>query len=98
FESDYAEIAGILGKSEANCRQIVRRARERVRRDRPRFEVSETARRRLLERFITAIRNVDKDALLELFAEDASWIADGGGKARAASKPLSGGARVARLL
>ncbi|HEX7030377.1 MAG TPA: RNA polymerase sigma factor SigJ [Gammaproteobacteria bacterium] len=98
FESDYAEIAGILGKSEASCRQIVHRARERVRRDRPRFAVSEAARQRLLGRFVDAMRNADKDAFLELFAEDATWTSDGGGKVAAASKAVTGNARIAKLL
>ena len=60
FDSDYADIAGILGKSEAACRQIVHRARRRVRQDRPRFAVSETARARLPERFLEASRTGSK--------------------------------------
>jgi RNA polymerase sigma-70 factor (ECF subfamily) len=40
FDCDYSEIARILGKAEARCRQIVHRARERVRNDRPRFQAS----------------------------------------------------------
>src|SRR5918998_599552 len=44
FDCGYAEVARILGKSEAACRQMVHWARVRVRRDRPRFAVSESAR------------------------------------------------------
>ncbi|HEU4620347.1 MAG TPA: RNA polymerase sigma-70 factor [Gammaproteobacteria bacterium] len=98
FDCDYSEVAQILGKSEPTCRQIVHRARERVRRERPRFQVSETARRRLLERLIAAVQTADREALLALFAEDATWTADGGGKTPAASKVLQGGARVAKLV
>ena len=64
FDSGYADIAAILGKSEATCRQIVHRARRRVHQDRPRFKVSEGARSRLLERFVEALRTEDKTALL----------------------------------
>ena len=98
FDCDYRELAGALGKSQAACRQIVHRARERVRRDRPRFEVSEAARRRLLEKFQAAVTAADRKTLIDLFAADATWTADGGGKTAAASRILHGGARIAKLL
>ena len=98
FDCDYPEVAGVLGKNQAGCRQLVHRARERVRRDRPRFQVSEAARRRLLEMFAAAVQSSDRDTLLALFAEDATWTADGGGKTRAASKVVHGAARIAKLL
>jgi RNA polymerase sigma-70 factor (ECF subfamily) len=98
FDSDYAEIAQILGKSETACRQIVSRARKRVREKRPRVQVPETARRALLDRFVTAVQTQDKDALLALFAQDATWTSDGGGKARAALKVVRGRERVVRFV
>ena len=97
FDSEYAEIAEILGKSEAACRQIVSRARKRVREQRPRVQVSEAARRSLLERFAHAIQAQDKGALLALLAEGASWTSDGGGERRAARKVIRGRERVARF-
>jgi RNA polymerase sigma-70 factor (ECF subfamily) len=98
FDSGYAEIAQILGKSEAACRQIVSRARKRVREKRPRVKVTEGARRALLDRFVTAIQTQDKGALLELFAQDVTWTSDGGGKARAALKIVRGRERVVRFV
>lgn len=95
FDTDYAEIAAILGKSEAACRQIVSRARKRVSGQRPRAEVSDAARRQILERFVQAVRTQDKAALMNLFAEGVSWTSDGGGKARAALKVMRGRERVA---
>lgn len=95
FDTEYAEIAQILGKSEAACRQIVSRARKRVRGQRPRAQVSEAARRAVLERFAYAIQMNDKAALLDMIAEGASWSSDGGGKARAALKVIRGRERVA---
>ena len=97
FDSGYADIAGILGKNEATCRQIVHRARQRVHQDRPRFKVSEAARGRLLERFIDALRSENQAALLALFAADATWTSDGGGKAKAARKVVRGAELVARF-
>lgn len=98
FDSEYAEIAGILGKNEAACRQIVHRARSRVRRDRPRFQVSEGARNRLLERFLAALEAQDKESLVALFEADATWTSDGGGKAKAARKVIRGSKLVARFI
>ncbi len=97
FDSGYADIAGILGKSEATCRQIVHRARERVQQDRPRFKVSEEARSRLLERFLEALRTENKAALLSLFAADATWTSDGGGRAKAALKVVRSAELVSRF-
>ena len=97
FDTDYAEIAEILGKSEAACRQIVSRARRRVRGQRPRAQVSDAARRSVLERFANAIQAQDKSALLELVAEKASWTSDGGGRTRAALKVIRGRERIARF-
>lgn len=97
FDTDYAEIAEILGKSEAACRQIVSRARKRVRGHRPRAQVTDAARRSVLERFANAIRTQDKSALLELVAQKASWTSDGGGRTRAALKVIRGRERVVRF-
>jgi RNA polymerase sigma-70 factor (ECF subfamily) len=98
FDSDYGEIAQVLGKSETACRQIVSRARKRVRENKPRVQVNETTRRALLDRFVSAVQTQDKEALLALFAESATWTADGGGKARAALKVVHGRERVVRFV
>jgi RNA polymerase sigma-70 factor (ECF subfamily) len=97
FDSDYAEIAQVLGKSENACRQIASRARRRVQEQKPRVEVSEVARKALLNRFVQAIMTHDKDTLLSLFAAEASWTSDGGGKAKAARRVIHGRERVARF-
>jgi RNA polymerase sigma-70 factor (ECF subfamily) len=98
FESDYSEIAQILGKSESACRQLVSRARKRVHDERPRVQVSEVARTKLLNRFVQALLNNDKDAMMTLLATDAAWISDGGGKTRAALKPVLGREAVTRFV
>jgi RNA polymerase sigma-70 factor (ECF subfamily) len=98
FDSDYGEIAQILGKSAAACRQIVSRARRRVREDRPRVQVSESARKAVLTRFVDAVMSQDKGALMQLLAADATWTSDGGGKAKAARKVVRGSDHVARFV
>ncbi|MDB5804978.1 MAG: polymerase sigma-70, type [Betaproteobacteria bacterium] len=97
FEMDYVEVAQMLGKSEATCRQLVHRAKERVRQNRPRFEVSRAAHVRLLERFVEASRGGDIKQLAALFAEDATFTGDGGGKAQSVTRVLQGALRLARF-
>jgi RNA polymerase sigma-70 factor, ECF subfamily len=98
FDRGYGEIAALLEKSEAACRQLVHRARERVRRDQKRFDVPDAARVRLLKRFTAAVEAQDEQALLALFAPDATWTADGGGRVAASRHPLVGAERIAKLV
>jgi len=97
FEHDYAAVAAAIGKSEAACRQILHRARERVQADRPRFAVAPEQRARLLDRFLAATRNGDTAGLKALFADDITLWSDGGGKAKAALNPIHGADKVARF-
>jgi len=90
FESDYAEIAETLGRSEAACRQLAARAREHVREARPRFSVPQEAASRLVTAFIDAARRSDLTALKGMLAEDAVLITDGGGKRKAALRVMTG--------
>ncbi|HXE81125.1 MAG TPA: RNA polymerase sigma-70 factor [Vicinamibacterales bacterium] len=98
FDRDYDEIAAMLGKSESACRQIVHRARARVRSDRKRFEVTEAAKASLLRKFTAAVEAQDEQTLRRIFAPDATWTADGGGRAPAAQYPVKGGDRIAQLV
>ena len=98
FDVGYAEIAAVLDRTEPACRQVVHRARERVRDERKRFEVSQSAKTNLLQQFMTALEARDEQRLVELFAPDATWTADGGGRAAAAPAPIVGAARIARLV
>jgi RNA polymerase sigma-70 factor, ECF subfamily len=97
FDSGYDDIAKILGKSEAACRQIVSRAVKRVRAERPRVQVSAEAQRRLLDGLVQALQTRDQEGLLKILAKDSAWTSDGGGKARAALKVIHGAERVARF-
>jgi len=98
FDFSYPEIAGVLEKSEAATRQIVHRARTRVRSERQRFQPSESDRADLLRRFRAAVDARDEQALLSLFAPDAVWTADGGGRTAASPRPLVGAERIVRLV
>jgi RNA polymerase sigma-70 factor, ECF subfamily len=98
FDVGYDGIAAVLEKTEAACRQVVHRARERVRGERRRFEVTESAKKAMLDKFIAAMHEQNEARLLALFAPDATWTADGGGKAGAGLYPIVGADRIARLV
>ncbi len=72
FEYEYAEVASILGQTEANCRQILRRARQHLSALRPRFATSEHKQNDLFERFLNAVRTGEMEGLAALLAEDVS--------------------------
>ncbi|HUX88179.1 MAG TPA: RNA polymerase sigma-70 factor [Chloroflexota bacterium] len=96
FDYDYADIAGMVGKSEGNCRQILRRARQRLGQREARFPVIRQQQARLTEQFVRASASGDLTGLLSLLADDVVFVADGGGKARAGIRPVHGPEKVAR--
>lgn len=98
FDLGYTEIARIVGKTETASRQLIHRARERVRTDKPRFEASETERARLIKKFSAAANAGDEKTLLALFSDEIQMTSDGGGKVTAARKVIRGKAKLARAL
>lgn len=95
FDSDYAEIAQVVNKSEAACRQLVHRAVARIQEQRPRFSVSKSAHRELLATFTQAARQGDIAAMRALMSADVQLVADGGGKVSSFLHILKGAGRVA---
>jgi RNA polymerase sigma-70 factor (ECF subfamily) len=81
FAFPFGEIAEVIGKSEAACRQLASRARRLVEDGRPRFDVDRREREELAARFFDAMTVGDVDALRELLAADVEVYGDGGGKA-----------------
>ena len=98
FGYGYEEIARVVDRAEDNCRQLAARARRHVEAHRPRFAVEPERQEELTERFIHAVETGDADALVTLLAEDAVAYTDGGGKVRAAPRPIAGREKVARFL
>lgn len=96
FDLPYRQIADVVDRTVPNCRQIARRARERLDDvDRARSAPPEEH-DRLLARFLAATREGDVDALLELLADDVVAYGDGGGVVPAARRPVRGPDRVGR--
>jgi RNA polymerase sigma-70 factor, ECF subfamily len=98
FGYGFDEVAELIEKSEAACRQLAVRAREKVQDGKPRFETSVEKRWALAERFFAAIEQGDTAGLADMLAEDVVLYGDGGGKAPARREPLRGTAETARFL
>jgi RNA polymerase sigma-70 factor (ECF subfamily) len=98
FDMDYRDIADVLDRSEAACRQLVVRGRDHMRDQRPRFEPSPGASARLASAFQAAIVDGNLPALAQLLAEDAVFYSDGGGKRNAALNPLYGKDKIMRFV
>jgi len=98
FDLEFSEIAGIVAKSETNCRQILTRARKRIDERRPRFDTSPEAAEKLVAPFMEAVRKGELEKLVATMANDVILVTDGGGKARAISRPLHGAEPIAKLL
>lgn len=98
FDYDFAEVAGILGKSTSSCRQLASRARGHLRRDRRRASVDLTEYRRVARSFFAALQSGELDSLRAVLAENVVLQSDGGGRAAAARKPIEGARSVAVFL
>jgi len=98
FEYSYRDVSGVLDCSEANARQIYRRAKQHLTEGRPRFTASAEVRSDLLSRFLQAAAEGALEQLEALLADEVTVWADGGGRVSAARRPVSGRDKVARLL
>jgi RNA polymerase sigma-70 factor (TIGR02957 family) len=98
FAYSFDEVAAIVAKSPAACRQIAVRARRRLADDRPRFEPSARERDELARRFFAACQDGRLSELVTMLAPDATFTGDGGGKGKALGRPVVGACRVGRLL
>src|SRR6476619_2288365 len=98
FELDFDEIAKSVGKSEANTRQILTRARRRLRDARPRFTVSRRESEEIVRHFRHACMTGNIEELMAVLHTDAALVSDGGGKVAAATRPVLGADRIAKFV
>jgi RNA polymerase sigma-70 factor (ECF subfamily) len=98
FDTPYDEIAEAVGKSPAAVRQIAHRAKEHVAARRPRMQVERAEQEAVVEKFLAAVQGGGIEDLLAVLAPDVVMVADGGGIAQAARKPIHGADRVAAFL
>lgn len=99
FAYSHAEIGSILDRSEASCRQVLRRARQRIGDERTATEIPPARRHEVVRRFVAACQGGDVDALLAALMSDVELVFDGGATVKtAARRPIRGADRVARFL
>ena len=99
FAYSHAEIAAILERSEASCRQLLRRARQRIESGRTRHTVEPAHRDAVMRAFVSACQGGGLEAFLELLSEEVVLTFDGGPEVKTAARhPISGADRVARFL
>ncbi|QGN34580.1 RNA polymerase sigma-70 factor [Microlunatus sp. Gsoil 973] len=98
FSFDYPQIAEIVGRSEANCRQLLRRARQHVEHRQPRFDADPADRDALARRFFAALARGDLGPLVDRLAEDVVAYGDGGGSWPSIPRPILGRENVVRML
>ncbi len=97
FGFDFEEVATAVDRSPANARQIAVRARKHIESRRPRFDPSPERRQELAARFFAAMHDGDIDGLMDMLAEDAMVVGDGGGRG-GVRQPVTGRLRIARFL
>jgi RNA polymerase sigma-70 factor, ECF subfamily len=106
FSYDYSELAEIFEKTEDNCRQILKRAKDYMGKSVKRFEVDLKVHEKILNNFLDACTEGNMTELIGLLKEDIVLFADGGGRAidvkgqrlTAALNPISGKENVSKFL
>jgi RNA polymerase sigma-70 factor (ECF subfamily) len=97
FDYEYPDVAAVVGKSEANCRQIIRRAKLQLQAT-PQAATPPTAQaRQLVEEFLAAAASGKVEPMLALLAAESTVYSDGGGRVKAAGRAIVGADRVSRF-
>ncbi|MEM1179799.1 MAG: sigma factor-like helix-turn-helix DNA-binding protein [Acidobacteriota bacterium] len=97
FDYAYADVASIIGKPEATCRQLVHRAQKHLERGAPRFDVPRQKREELLQLFADAANAGDLAPLVQWLDRDVVLTTDGGGRVPSALRPIVGADKVVRF-
>ncbi|MDN3017210.1 RNA polymerase sigma-70 factor [Paenibacillus sp. BSR1-1] len=103
LQFNYEEIAEIVGKSSINCRQIFHRAKQGL--DKNALEIMkektqdvQNQTKNVIERFVNLLTSGDTEGIKNLLVSEATLISDGGGKVKAALRPIYGSNRVCTFL
>lgn len=98
FGYSFDEVSRSMGRSPAACRQLGARARKHIEERRQRFDADLRHGRELTDRFLVACATGDLSGLLTMLSDDVVVWTDGGGKVRAAMRPVVGRHRSSRFL
>jgi RNA polymerase sigma-70 factor, ECF subfamily len=88
FDFSYLEIATIIEKKEENCRKVFSRAKQKISHvegESLNYEMNKS----IIHRFIEAFQSQNMNNLLELVSENITIFSDGGGKVKAAIRPIA---------
>jgi RNA polymerase sigma-70 factor, ECF subfamily len=97
FDTPFADVARMIDRSEAACRQLAARARRAVRDERPTPTAAPENHARLLQAFAEAASSGDISRLVGLLREDAILIADSAGRKAAPINHVVGADKIARF-
>jgi RNA polymerase sigma-70 factor (ECF subfamily) len=97
FDTPFADVARMIDRSEAACRQLAARARRAVRDERPTPTAAPETHARLLQAFAEAASSGDTSRLVGLLREDAILIADSAGRKAAPINHVVGADKIARF-
>jgi RNA polymerase sigma-70 factor (ECF subfamily) len=97
FGAEYDEVARSLERTQESCRQLVKRAKDRLLADRPRCHVPPERQQELVGAFLGALFEADYAKLVAALAEDAVLYADHGGKAASVRRSIFSADKIARL-
>jgi len=97
FDTPFADVARMIDRSEAACRQLAARARRAVRDERPTPTAAPENHARLLQAFAEAASSGDTSRLVGLLREDAILIADSAGRKAAPINHVVGADKIARF-
>ena len=98
FDCDYIEIARVVEKNEDNCRQILRRAKERIAGQGARFQVTVDQQEKLLQEFLSATTTGDLDRLARALTQEVTLVCDASNLGAIAPPPIEGAAAVSQFL
>lgn len=98
FDYGYDEVASTLNRRQDACRQLAARARTHVKAARPRYQPTADERERVVHAFVSAVASGDLGQLRDTLAEDAVLYSDGGGRVKAALRPIQGAEKIVRFL
>lgn len=98
FDLEYQEIAEIFHWTNENTRKLASRARSAIASENSKYSVSKSELETILLHFMKAIQKGNKDSLIQLLESDICLYSDGGGKVRAALKPIFGTKKVSQFL
>jgi RNA polymerase sigma-70 factor (ECF subfamily) len=95
---DYDEIADMVGKSAVNCRKIHSRAKQKLGQEPKTHMTDENVMRDYINRFIHGVKTGDFSGFIQVLTEDVQMVSDGGGRVRAALRPIYGQDKVVRFI